>query len=139
MDIFLYLAIAVASALASVVLLTRRKRHGPYPPGPRPLPILGNILDVPRERAWNTFRNWSRLYSASRWYSSDSRDSLQPSDSDVVHIKLLGTHMVVLHSAEAAKELFEKHGAVFSDRYVEGTFESEFESLQDVLWPDLTR
>lgn len=37
-------------------------------------------------------------------------------DSDLIHLNLAGTHLVVVHSAEAAFELFEKRSGIYSDR-----------------------
>jgi hypothetical protein len=39
-------------------------------------------------------------------------------DSDILHLRLFQTHIVVLNSAASAKELFEKRSAIFSDRCV---------------------
>ena len=37
--------------------------------------------------------------------------------SDVVHVDVLGTHMVIVNSTKAAKELFDKRSSIYSDRY----------------------
>lgn len=45
---------------------TRRvKNELPYPPGPRGLPIVGNIMDVPANPAWYTYIRWGKDYSES--------------------------------------------------------------------------
>jgi len=40
-----------------------RRRHGiPYPPGPPSRPIIGNLLDVPKEAPWIAYANMSKKY-----------------------------------------------------------------------------
>lgn len=39
------------------------------------------------------------------------------SGSDVVHVDVLGTHMVIVNSTKAANELFDKRSSIYSDRY----------------------
>jgi hypothetical protein len=39
------------------------------------------------------------------------------SGSDVVHVDVLGTHMVIVNSSKAAKELFDRRSLLYSDRY----------------------
>jgi hypothetical protein len=37
----------------------------PLPPGPKPWPIVGNLLDVPRAREWETLTKWRGIYGMS--------------------------------------------------------------------------
>ena len=41
----------------------RRSKH--LPPGPRPLPLLGNMLDMPTFKPWETFWQWGQQYGES--------------------------------------------------------------------------
>ena len=38
-------------------------------------------------------------------------------DSEIIHFKLFGSHVIVLNSSRAQKELLEKRSAIYSDRY----------------------
>jgi hypothetical protein len=52
--LFLYLFIAFHDH--------RRRRGLPYPPGPPSLPIVGNLLDVPKEAPWIAYADMSKKY-----------------------------------------------------------------------------
>ncbi|KDQ55456.1 hypothetical protein JAAARDRAFT_336883 [Jaapia argillacea MUCL 33604] len=72
----------------------------PYPPGPKPFPIIGNALDLPRESPWLTYTDWGKTYG------------------DIVHVQAFGSHFVIVSSEEVAAELFEKRSKIHSDRIV---------------------
>jgi len=56
------------------------------PPGPKGLPILGNVLDVPAVRQWETFRDWGNQYGEHRLGCSFHPQTLilYPSISQVI-------------------------------------------------------
>ncbi|KIJ23694.1 hypothetical protein M422DRAFT_195619, partial [Sphaerobolus stellatus SS14] len=68
------------------------------PPGPRPKPIIGNLLDLPANHEWITYDQWARTYG------------------DLVHVDVLGTHMIWVNSRELAYEIFERRSSIYSDR-----------------------
>ena len=39
------------------------------------------------------------------------------SGSDVIHVDVMGSHIVILNSTKAGHELLEKRSAIYSDRY----------------------
>lgn len=57
---------AVGTALAGSVLLgawaLRDRSRLPYPPGPKPLPVIGNLLDMPKEEDAETYYRWHHQY-----------------------------------------------------------------------------
>ncbi|CAK5284897.1 unnamed protein product, partial [Mycena citricolor] len=99
LTIFNSLAFLLACTLYSAFRYRSRRRSLPLPPGPPKKPLIGNLLDLPTDQQWLTFSKWSKEY-----------------DSDIIHLSALGTSFVVLSSAEAVKELFEKRSAVYSSR-----------------------
>ncbi|GJE96494.1 cytochrome P450 [Phanerochaete sordida] len=88
----------IVFTVSSVAFARRRSQHR-YPPGPKGLPIIGNVFDVPTRNGWLVFSEWSRRYG-----------------SDVVHIEALGKHIVVLNTMKAAKALFEERPSIYSDK-----------------------
>ncbi|KAF7295944.1 O-methylsterigmatocystin oxidoreductase [Mycena kentingensis (nom. inval.)] len=38
----------------------------PYPPGPRPRPVLGNVTEIPRDFPWLKYMEWGREYGPLR-------------------------------------------------------------------------
>ena len=41
---------------------TRRRKGVTLPPGPRGLPLIGNLLDMPTEYEWLAVADWAKTY-----------------------------------------------------------------------------
>ncbi|KAJ7101281.1 cytochrome P450 [Mycena belliarum] len=81
-------------------LRSRRVRSKlPLPPGPKKLPLLGNILDIPSARPWEQYMAWSKEYN-----------------TDILHLDLAGTSLIVLSSLKATEDLMDKRSSIYSDR-----------------------
>jgi hypothetical protein len=94
-----YLAGTVAGLLVLGALKRRAARRSlPLPPGPKPLPLIGNLLDIPNNMEWLTYQAWNERYG------------------DVVYVEALGQKIVILGSATAVNDLMERRSAVYSDR-----------------------
>lgn len=54
-----------AAVLVALILFNRlfsKKRQGPLPPGPKGLPLIGNMLDMPASHEWRTFAQWGERW-----------------------------------------------------------------------------
>ena len=57
-----------ALSVLTLILLSRlflSKKHAPLPPGPKRLPLIGNLLDMPSEQEWLTFTRWGEKWGPS--------------------------------------------------------------------------
>ncbi|KAI9448688.1 hypothetical protein BJY52DRAFT_1311125 [Lactarius psammicola] len=43
----------------------KRRKGLPYPPGPRPWPIIGNLLDSPQQSQWTAYKEMSKQHGLS--------------------------------------------------------------------------
>ncbi|KAL4071144.1 cytochrome P450 [Scleroderma yunnanense] len=96
-----WLGVCLASAAAYFIQRIVFKRSTPpLPPGPEPLPILGNLYDLPTEKPCITYTEWSKKFG------------------DIVHIHVFGQHIILINSAKTAVEMLDKKSVKYSDRPV---------------------
>ena len=84
----------------AVVFILNTLRPKAFPPGPRGLPGLGNLLQIDKAFPFLTYGAWAR------YYGKDTP----------LGVKKGATNVVVLNSGRLVRELFERRGAVYSDR-----------------------
>ena len=60
MSAFLFFSFTVIIALSLWKFRVARKQRRPYPPGPKPLPFIGNLLDFPTKDVANVYLEWAR-------------------------------------------------------------------------------
>ncbi|KAJ6571315.1 cytochrome P450 [Mycena capillaripes] len=90
----------VGLGLALYGLYSRRNRSNlPLPPGPKKRLFVGNVFDLPVTHPWETYTAWSKEFN-----------------TDILHLNLAGTSVVILSSTEATEALLEKRSSIYSDR-----------------------
>ena len=55
-------AVVLSAAILFVWLRGKKSSAAPLPPGPKKLPFLGNLLDMPAEREWEKFTTWGNQF-----------------------------------------------------------------------------
>ncbi|KAG1880172.1 cytochrome P450 [Suillus subluteus] len=93
------MALTGALLLAGLALLAYfRLTRPPFPPGPNPLPIIGNILDLTPKELWLTAFKWARTYGP------------------ITHIRIFNQSLVFLNTPKTVFDLLDKRGSIYSDK-----------------------
>ncbi|XP_077147773.1 cytochrome P450 2B11-like [Ranitomeya variabilis] len=92
------LAIVVILFLAVAFKNQKQENYKNFPPGPKPLPILGNVLMMDMSKPYKTFMELSKTYGP------------------VFSVQIGMRKIVVLCGYEAVKDALVNHADVFSDR-----------------------
>ncbi|KAK7687301.1 hypothetical protein QCA50_009806 [Cerrena zonata] len=79
-------------------LAFRGRNKVPLPPGPRKIPILGNVHMLPFEGQEHTFAEWGKRYG------------------DVIYAKLFRRTTIIVNSFNASRDLMDKRSGNYSDR-----------------------
>ncbi|KAJ7496786.1 cytochrome P450 [Mycena latifolia] len=94
----LILALGAAALVVTLYYAKRKKTMGPYPPGPKPLPILGNALDLPQSQPWVGFSQLAKQHGP------------------IVHLSVLGKSIIILSDVNVAIQMLDKKSRVYSNR-----------------------
>ncbi|KAG6329312.1 hypothetical protein ID866_9778 [Astraeus odoratus] len=54
--------ICLAGAVVYFLRKAFKRNPAPYPPGPKPLPLLGNLFDIPSMKPWLTYAEWGAKF-----------------------------------------------------------------------------
>ncbi|KAF8158888.1 cytochrome P450 [Mycena galopus ATCC 62051] len=89
------IVVSLAGLLKGWKAITSRP---PFPPGPKPKFIMGNLHDMPTKFPWLTYTEWRKQYG------------------DIVHLQVFGNHILIVNSLKVAVELLEKRARIYSDK-----------------------
>ncbi|KAI3615838.1 cytochrome p450 [Moniliophthora roreri] len=91
----LYIALAIAKKI-----LNHSRQAGAfrYPPGPPGSAITGNFFDIPQKKPWLVYAKWAKQYG------------------DIMHLDVLGDHIIMLSTPGIANDLLEKRSRIYSSR-----------------------
>ena len=101
------LPLGIAAPIIALVLLllttksiiwTRSSRRLSLPPGPKPLPLIGNLHQMPKNLQWLEFYRWSCEYGP------------------IMHLSMAGQPLILLSTNQAAQDLLSRRSAQYSDR-----------------------
>ncbi|KAF8628962.1 hypothetical protein AX15_003619 [Amanita polypyramis BW_CC] len=91
---------ALAGLLVALFIWIRKSKASAasLPPGPKPLPLVGNIKDLTSKELWLSATQWAKQHG------------------DVVYLHVFGQGLVFLNTPEAALDLMDKRGGIYSDK-----------------------
>jgi len=110
----------LATLLGSLVIYyaSSKRSLAPLPPGPKKLPVLGNLFNIPRIQPYVAYKALSKQLGMVPTYTTSLLlEYLMGSlGSDILHIALPGKNIIVLDSFTAATDLLEKRSSIYSSR-----------------------
>ncbi|PPQ87341.1 hypothetical protein CVT25_002091 [Psilocybe cyanescens] len=96
-----YALLAILGLKIFIDFLARAKARPPYPPGPKPKPLIGNIFDFPAAKPALCYVDWGKKYNSS-----------------ILYAEALGNRVLIVNNRDDAIEIFEKRARIYSDRPV---------------------
>ncbi|KAG0694413.1 cytochrome P450 [Suillus ampliporus] len=92
------MALPLALAALTLIAYSRKSPPHPFPPGPNPLPLIGNLFDLTPIELWLTAFKWARTYGP------------------VTHIRVFSQSLVFLNTPKAVFDLLDKRSSLYSDK-----------------------
>ena len=93
-------------------------RRVQFPPGPKGVPLIGNILQVPGDNLEVLFQSWAKKYGAYFQFLFVLFPDFFNTDppGNIVYAKMINQPIVILSDLGPARDLLERRSAIYSDR-----------------------
>ncbi|KAJ2919402.1 hypothetical protein MD484_g974, partial [Candolleomyces efflorescens] len=98
---FVAFSFGIGFFLLAKTFVSRKKRNPrglPLPPGPKGLPILGNVFQFPQGHSWEGYKKLSDQYG------------------DMIYLTAPGNGILILGTRKCAVDLLDRRSAIYSDR-----------------------
>ena len=112
------IAVQIFLFFVALSIVCRSIRRLSLPPGPRGLPLVGNLLDMPAEREWLTFAHWGDIWGSLNFLIRHTDMCHEFLLGDICSVTVLGQPIIIVNSAEVASSMLDKKSAIYSDRPV---------------------
>ena len=104
------------TALAILWMTKWRRNDVRLPPGPPLDPFIGGLRRMPSMDQWVVFKEWTQKWGALVLFPLPSKYDLDGYLGDVIYTTICGKPVIILNSIDAARDLFDKRSANYSDR-----------------------
>ena len=108
----------IPGAIVTLILYLLKYFHGRYiceevlrePPGPPGVPILGNEFQIPSDKQWLRFHEWSKKYGTYLFLCFLMIVYEQSAEGKIVKFSTMGQPEIVIASAQIAFDLLDSRG-----------------------------